>query len=802
MSLEHLLDLCLSQLNTGDADLDSVLARYPAQRAELEPMLRAALALRQAPLPQPRAEAFAEGHERLMAALVARLDAEALDAALAALRDGRSPEAALAGNPHADDILPLLRLAQTIQDTPEPTARWEAQAVGYARLIAAVESRRRFLDALDAALTQVSAGRPVADVIAALGDGADSLAPALHAALAVRQTPLVEPRVEAKAAGLARLRAAVEARRAIAVLLDRAVAEVQAGAAVDDVLARHAQHAAMLKPLLVAAAAVEQAPHPAPRAEAKVAGLARLQAAVAARAQAEAALDQAVADLQAGRADIPMLLARFPDRAAELEPMLLSAAAAMSAPLPAPRPRARAEGRTRLMAAVSERRAALVAEKLDFALARVRAGEAVETVLAADPAFAAELEPLLRAAQAVEKTPAPVINAAAMREGERRLTQAAQARRRALQPARNPFLSLLAAFHGPRGAVRHAFMAAVITLFIMTSTLVGVTRAAANSLPDEALYSVKLAAEQVQLALAADDAARVQLHLAFAQERIRELQAATAAGRDGQRALAQLPRHTESVRHYVDTLSPDRQLSYETQLSSVAKQAQAAIEAIAPQLSPDNRRIAEQIVGTSTPASVALPVLAPTDTPLPPRPTSPPRTIAPAEIGSVILPPTKTPAPTATSLPPVPTSAPVVINPTGVPAATQAPTAAPTEPPAPTATAAPTRQVIQPAGGRGSTRTPAPQPTATHTPAPQPTAVSGTAQPTNTPAPPPEPTATRTPAPQPTVIAPPTRVPKPTNTPEPADTPAPPPTNPPPPTQAAPTQPAATQAAPAATPKP
>lgn len=799
MSLEHLLDLCLSQLNTGDADLDSVLARYPAQRAELEPMLRAALALRLAPLPQARDEAFAEGRERLMAALIARLDAEALDTALAALRNGRSPEIALAGNPHADDILPLLRLAQAIQDTPEPTARWEAQAVGYARLIAAVESRRRFLDALDAALAQVSAGHPVDAVIAQMGDGAETLAPALRAALAVRQTPLVEPHAEAQAAGLARLRAAVEAKRAVAVLLDRAVAEVQAGAAVDDVLARYAQHAATLKPLLVAAAAVEQAPRPALRAEVKAAGLARLQGAVAARAEAEAALDQAVADLQAGRADIPMLLARFPNRAAELEPMLLSAAAAMNAPLPAPRARARAEGRTRLMAAVSERRAALVAERLDFAVARVRAGATIEAVLAADPAFAAELEPLLRAAQTVEKTPAPVANATAMREGERRLIQAAEVRRRALQPVRNPFLSLLAAFHGPRGAVRHAFMAAVITLFIMTSTLVGVTRAAANSLPDEALYPVKLAAEQVQIALASDDAARAQLHLAFAQERIRELQAATAAGRDGQRALAQLPRHTESVRQYVDALSPDKQVTYEIQLSNVTQQAQAAIEAIAPQLSPDNRRIAEQIVGTSTPASVALPVPALTDTPLPPRPTSPPRTVAPAEIGSVILPPTKTPAPTATSLSPAPTSAPVVINPTSVPVPTQEPLPAPTELPAATATPVPTRQIIQPAGGRAPTRTPVSPPAGsdpTGTPAPQPTAVSGTAEPTNTPAPPPQPTATRTPAPQPTVIAPPTRVPKPTNTP-PADTPVPPPTSPPPPTQ-----PAATQATPAATARP
>jgi hypothetical protein len=191
-----------------------------------------------------------------MAALIARLDAEALDTALAALRNGRSPEIALAGNPHADDILPLLRLAQAIQDTPEPTARWEAQAVGYARLIAAVESRRRFLDALDAALAQVSAGHPVDAVIAQMGDGAETLAPALRAALAVRQNPLVEPHAEAQAAGLARLRAAVEAKRAVAVLLDRAVAEVQAGAAVDDVLARYAQHAATLKPLLVAAAAV------------------------------------------------------------------------------------------------------------------------------------------------------------------------------------------------------------------------------------------------------------------------------------------------------------------------------------------------------------------------------------------------------------------------------------------------------------------------------------------------------------------------------------------------------------------
>jgi len=194
--LEHLLDLCLTQLNTGSYDLETVLAQYPQERAALEPMLRAALALRHTPPPQPRPEARAAGQERLLAALIARLPADALDQALAVLRSGAPVDEALAGSPYAAQLKPLVRLAMQIEATPQPQARPEAQAAGLARLIQAVEDRRRFLGSLDWALSHVQAGQSADAVLDAADADADDLAPAVKKSpsVATSSVPAVAPR--------------------------------------------------------------------------------------------------------------------------------------------------------------------------------------------------------------------------------------------------------------------------------------------------------------------------------------------------------------------------------------------------------------------------------------------------------------------------------------------------------------------------------------------------------------------------------------------------------------------------------
>jgi hypothetical protein len=66
---ERALDECLSQLNTGELGLEEVLARYPEHEAELRPLLRTAMLVRQVPQAVPSPEAKAAGRQRLLSAV-------------------------------------------------------------------------------------------------------------------------------------------------------------------------------------------------------------------------------------------------------------------------------------------------------------------------------------------------------------------------------------------------------------------------------------------------------------------------------------------------------------------------------------------------------------------------------------------------------------------------------------------------------------------------------------------------------------------------------------------------------------
>ncbi len=75
---ERALDECLSQLNTGEFGLEEVLARYPEHAAELRPLLRTAMLVRQVPQMVPSPEAKAAGRRRLLAAVAKKRREKAL----------------------------------------------------------------------------------------------------------------------------------------------------------------------------------------------------------------------------------------------------------------------------------------------------------------------------------------------------------------------------------------------------------------------------------------------------------------------------------------------------------------------------------------------------------------------------------------------------------------------------------------------------------------------------------------------------------------------------------------------------
>jgi hypothetical protein len=74
---ESILDECLQQLNRGQADMESCLARYPEQAAALRPLLQTASLLRAAPVPRPSPAAKATGRQQLLLAVARRRQAQA-----------------------------------------------------------------------------------------------------------------------------------------------------------------------------------------------------------------------------------------------------------------------------------------------------------------------------------------------------------------------------------------------------------------------------------------------------------------------------------------------------------------------------------------------------------------------------------------------------------------------------------------------------------------------------------------------------------------------------------------------------
>jgi hypothetical protein len=145
----------------------------------------------------------------------------------------------------------------------------------------------------------------------------------------------------------------------------------------------------------------------------------------------------------------------------------------------------------------------------DECLERILDGETLEQCLKRYPQQAAELKPLLETVLAVKKAsavePRPEFKARARYQFRSALQEKAAPRRRG--------------FFGwiPRWAT--ALAAVLIVLVAGTGTVA----AASNSMPDSVLYPVKLATENVQLALTTSEIDQAQLCASFADRRVAEI---------------------------------------------------------------------------------------------------------------------------------------------------------------------------------------------------------------------------------------------------------------------------------------
>ena len=182
---------------------------------------------------------------------------------------------------------------------------------------------------------------------------------------------------------------------------------------------------------------------------------------------------------------------------------------------------------------------------LNESLERLRQGESVEQCLARYPEQAAELAPLLRVAADSQKAssavkPRPEFKARARYELQLQL----HAKERKTEPKKTSFIHWM-----PRWAVA---VASVILIFLVAGT--GTVAASTSSMPDDTLYPVKLAAEQVRLGLTRGDIKKARVNVRLADRRVKEIVYLARSG-DSRRlnqALLRLEGHLEDIERVIE----------------------------------------------------------------------------------------------------------------------------------------------------------------------------------------------------------------------------------------------------------
>ena len=170
-----------------------------------------------------------------------------------------------------------------------------------------------------------------------------------------------------------------------------------------------------------------------------------------------------------------------------------------------------------------------IEEVLEECRQRLARGESIDGCLAAYPAHAAELArllPIATRAQALARDPDP----AAAHLARRRFRDRVSAARKSKQSS--PRTELV-------GWLRRLAVPLALVLILLTSG-VGLVQASDGSLPDSPLYTVKQAQESVLQIFARGPGGRAAVEMRFANQRLREIEAAQRANKPPalQRTLA------------------------------------------------------------------------------------------------------------------------------------------------------------------------------------------------------------------------------------------------------------------------
>jgi hypothetical protein len=146
---------------------------------------------------------------------------------------------------------------------------------------------------------------------------------------------------------------------------------------------------------------------------------------------------------------------------------------------------------------------------LDECLERLIKGGTVEQCLESYPEQALELEPLLRTAQATREAAA--------------ITPRAEFKARARYEFRSTLHAEVSQKTRSLPTLRRGWVVALMVIGILLVSGGSTALAAGNSMPDSPLYRVKLATEQVQLALTPSAFGKAQLCVRLAERRVAEI---------------------------------------------------------------------------------------------------------------------------------------------------------------------------------------------------------------------------------------------------------------------------------------
>jgi len=293
---------------------------------------------------------------------------------------------------------------------------------------------------------------------------------------------------------------------------------------------------------------------------------------------------------------------------------------------------------------------------------RIRSGESLESCLRRYPQYRAQLEPLLRTTFDIGRRVSYIQPRPAFKHWARVRLESVQRYPRQETRAETPAASIW---------WRHSWAIALSVILVLLLTTGSAMAASSQALPDQPLYPVKLATEQVRVALAVSDAQKAEFETELAQTRATELEAMANAGKTEEAFKA-------AVRY-------DNQ--FEKAMDAIIKAE--GTEPLAPVYIPP---------AVTTPPAVT----APPEVITPPVTTTPPEVIPPTENAT----PSATTTPPEVVTPPVTTTPPEVITPTenATPSATTTPpevvtppvTTTPPEVITPTENATPTQTVTPP----------------------------------------------------------------------------------------------------------